>query len=262
METKTIRTAIAAMCIAASSPSFAADRTITSDYTLSADETVDGTLTVAPGVTVDLNGHNLTVSALAGGGNSLIDGRYQVLGYLTADRTQYVMSDYTPMASDRVVMKFRFADNSKIYQFLFCTRLGGSKQSFSMLRNNSTTTNVRIDHGGNQKSANLSLTSGKDYLIVMNGGASSAAARVPAEGINAGATFTADPVAAPPGPFSLLSGGEYDATGTTFTENSNYRCKGNFYWFKVNSRDDGTLKCLIVPAKDTKGTGRRTNRTT
>ena len=191
----------AAICIAAALPSLATDRMITSDYTLSADETVDGTLTVAPGVTVDLNGHNLTVSALAGGGNSLIDGRYQVLGYLTADRTQYVMSDYTPMASDRVVMKFRFADNSNIYQFLFCTRLDGSKQSFSMLRNSSTTASVRIDHGGNQKSANLSLTSGKDYLFVMNGGGSSAAARVPAEGINAGSSFTADPVAAPPGPF-------------------------------------------------------------
>ena len=253
MKAKMIRAALAAICVAmVALPSWAADRTITSDYTLSEDETVDGTLIVAPGVTVDLNGHNLTVSALAGGGNSLIDGRYQVLGYLTSDRTQYVMSDYTPMASDRVVMKFRFADNSKIYQFLFCTRLDGSKQSFSMLRNNNTTTNVRIDHGGNQKSANLSLTSGKDYLIVMNGGGS-AAARVPAEGTNVGTTFTADPVAAPPGPFALLSGGAYDDAGTTFTENSNYRCKGNFYWFKVNSRD-GTLKCLIVPAKDTKGT--------
>ena len=93
----------AAICVAmVALPSWAADRTITSDYTLSADETVDGTLTVAPGVTVDLNGHNLTVSALAGGGNSLIDGRYQVLGYLTADRTQYVMTDYSPLASDRV----------------------------------------------------------------------------------------------------------------------------------------------------------------
>lgn len=252
-KTKMIRTAIAAICVAAALPSLAADRTITSDYMLSADETVDGTLTVAPGVTVDLAGHNLTVSALAGGGNSLIDGRYQILGYLTADRSQYVMTDYTPLASDRVVMKFRFADNSNIHQFLFCTRFGGSKQSFTMMRSNRTTTNVRIDHGGNQKSVNLSLTSGKDYLIVMNGGSSAAAARVPAEGTNVSTTFTADPVAAPPGPFSLLSGGEYDATGTTFTEESSYRCKGNFYWFKVNG-EDGTLKCLIVPAKDTKGT--------
>ena len=246
--------ALLALCVVAvSSPVWAADRAITSDYTLTSDETVDGTLTVAPGVTVDLNGHNLTVSALAGGGNSLIGGRYQILGYLTANRSQYVMSDYTPLASDRVVMKFRFADNSKVYQFLFCTRLPNSKQSFTLLRNNSNTANVRIDHGGNQKSANLSLTGGKDYLIVMNGGAGNAAANVPADGTGVGVAFTTDPVAAPPSPFVLLSDGQYDATGTTFAEDSNYRCKGNFYWFKVNG-SDGALKCLIVPAKDTKGT--------
>ena len=69
MKAKMIRAALAAICVAmVALPSWAADRTITSDYTLSADETVDGTLTVAPGVTVDLNGHNLTVKGLAGDG--------------------------------------------------------------------------------------------------------------------------------------------------------------------------------------------------
>ena len=51
-----------------SAPSWAADRTISANYALSADETVDGVLTVASGVTVDLNGHNLTVKGLAGDG--------------------------------------------------------------------------------------------------------------------------------------------------------------------------------------------------
>lgn len=51
--------------------SYAADRTISANYTLTADETVDGVLTVASGVTVDLNGHNLTVKGLAGGGKIL-----------------------------------------------------------------------------------------------------------------------------------------------------------------------------------------------
>ena len=42
--------AVAALCVAtASSPSFAADRTISADYTLTADETVDGVLTVDAG---------------------------------------------------------------------------------------------------------------------------------------------------------------------------------------------------------------------
>lgn len=68
MGTKTIRAAIAAMCVATALPSWAADRTINADYTLTADETVDGVLTVESGVTVDLNGHRLTVKGLAGTG--------------------------------------------------------------------------------------------------------------------------------------------------------------------------------------------------
>ena len=66
METKMIRAAIAAICMATVLPLWAADRTISANYALSADETVDGVLTVASGVTVDLNGHNLTVKGLAG----------------------------------------------------------------------------------------------------------------------------------------------------------------------------------------------------
>ncbi len=69
MEAKMIRATIAAICVAAALPSYAADRTISANYALSADETVDGVLTVASGVTVDLNGHNLTVKGLAGDGS-------------------------------------------------------------------------------------------------------------------------------------------------------------------------------------------------
>ena len=69
MEAKMNRAAIAAICMAAALPSWAADRTISANYALSADETVDGVLTVASGVTVDLNGHNLTVKGLTGDGS-------------------------------------------------------------------------------------------------------------------------------------------------------------------------------------------------
>ena len=58
--------AVVAAIVCMALPSFAADRTISSNYTLTADETVDGILTVESGVTVDLDGHNLTVQGLAG----------------------------------------------------------------------------------------------------------------------------------------------------------------------------------------------------
>ena len=55
-------------CAAVLAPSYASDRTISTNYVLSADETVDGVLTVASGVTVDLNSYSLIVQGLAGEG--------------------------------------------------------------------------------------------------------------------------------------------------------------------------------------------------
>ena len=55
-------------CVFVAGAALAADRTIGADYALSADETVDGALTVAEGATVDLNGYNITVKGLDGGG--------------------------------------------------------------------------------------------------------------------------------------------------------------------------------------------------
>ena len=72
-----------AVAICAAMPSFAADRTISANYTLTADETVDGVLTVPSGVTVDLNGHHLTVQGLAGEGTITCDPDF-VLPDLTA----------------------------------------------------------------------------------------------------------------------------------------------------------------------------------
>ena len=237
-------------------PSFAADLAITSDTSLDADTTVDA-LTIAPGVTLDLNGHDLAVSSLAGGGNSLIGGRYQILGYVTADRTQYVQTDYTPIASDRAEMKFRFTDGSTSVQALFCTRLPDSQQSFTFLRlkSGSSTTYGRIDHGSNQSgTVNFAIKDNKDFVFTLDGATGVGSARNLTDGTVTDKSVTAAPLSSPPGPFILLSGGNYASDGSgTFNEVSSYRSKGRFYWFKVNGRD-GALKCLIVPAKDTQGT--------
>ena len=63
-KTKTIRAAIAAICVAAALSSWAIDNPVAADYTLTEDETVDAALTVNSGVTVDLAGHKLTVKGL------------------------------------------------------------------------------------------------------------------------------------------------------------------------------------------------------
>ena len=66
--TRRLAASIAIVSALAASSAWATDRTISENYTLSANETVDGVLTVASGVTVDLNGHRLTVQGLAGDG--------------------------------------------------------------------------------------------------------------------------------------------------------------------------------------------------
>ncbi|MBQ4200289.1 MAG: hypothetical protein II649_10465, partial [Kiritimatiellae bacterium] len=75
--------AVTAICVAAAMPSWAADMTISTDYVLNDDLTVDGTLTVASGATVDLNGHKLSVKGLAGAG-SITDSNqsYELLDYI------------------------------------------------------------------------------------------------------------------------------------------------------------------------------------
>ena len=69
METKMIHAAIAAICAATSLVSYS-DTTIANNITLTADADwrADGVVTVPQGVTVDLNGHTLWVSGLAGAG--------------------------------------------------------------------------------------------------------------------------------------------------------------------------------------------------
>ena len=138
-----------ALCVAtASLPSFAADRTISADHTLTGDETVDGEFAVARGVTVDLARHNLTVKGLKGGANpALVAERYRLLEYVTATGSQYVQTDYTPLLADRVEMKFRFTDNNKNYQFIYCTRLPNCVASITCLRYSGDPAQFRVDWG-------------------------------------------------------------------------------------------------------------------
>ena len=225
-----------------------ADRTIDADYTLTADEVVDGALTVARGATVDLAGHSLTVSALKGCVPA--GGRYRLLGYVDATGSQHVVTDYTPLASDRVETKIRYADNSGTYQFLFCTRL--SNESFTCLRLNNNT-DLRFDHGSRSAQKAMGIVPGSDYVIVLDGYRGTYEFKDCGTSVNHVATITRDATYyTAPGPFVLLTGGNYDNSGV-FTANASYNTKGRFYYFKVYG-NDGRVKCHIVPAVDTQGT--------
>ena len=95
--------AVTAICVAAAMPSWAADMTISTNQVLDDDLTVDGTLTVASGATVDLNGHKLSVKGLAGAG-SITDSNqsYELLDYIESTGAQHIDTDIIPGANTAV----------------------------------------------------------------------------------------------------------------------------------------------------------------
>ena len=125
---------MAAICVAAAAmPSWAADRTISADYTLTADETVDGVLTIAAGATVDLAGHKLTVAGLAGGGTvtSSVAAVYRRLEYLESSGASYINTGYTPVSATTADLRLRFTGNlpagssGYMWKTVFGTRKSG-----------------------------------------------------------------------------------------------------------------------------------------
>ena len=113
--------ALAAICVAtASSTSWAADMTISTDQVLDDDLTVDGTLTVASGATVDLDGHKLSVKGLAGAG-SITDSNqsYELLDYIEATGAQRIDTDIIPGANTAVDVVATATDLASYNQTLF-----------------------------------------------------------------------------------------------------------------------------------------------
>jgi len=241
MKIQTWRAAVsaAAICVAAVAlPSWAADRTISANYVLTTDETVDGVLTVDAGVTVDLNGHNLTVGALASTAlattNDIAVG-YAGLTYLETDGRQYVsLSDYSLASTDRVEMCVRFLSPAPTEQFLFGSRAAALSRAFNLYVNKLA---CRIDYDNTQPWFGQTLNTTDDYTIVMDGGNHS---------------------------FYVLSDGVYikpavAMTNTTFEavnpfslftlNSSSLGAKVRFYWFRAYG-SDGSLKCNAVPAYD------------
>ena len=131
--------ALAAICAAtASSTSWAADMTISTDYVLNDDLTVDGTLTVASGATVDLNGHKLSVKGLAGAGH-LTDSQvgnndYLLLDYIEATGAQRIVTDYVPGANTKIEVVATPTDNSPLT--LFGTKSWNNYRFLCMCQNN------------------------------------------------------------------------------------------------------------------------------
>ena len=100
-------TAAFAVAVGAALP-LGADVTLTENMTLDADADWrdQGVVTIAEGVTLDLNGHTLRVSALAGTGGVVDSGQYEVIEYIEANGQQGIVTDLKPGVDTKVDVVF------------------------------------------------------------------------------------------------------------------------------------------------------------
>ena len=131
--------AAAAVCVAtAPSPSYA-DKTISENTTLTEDTawSGEGTVTIADGVTIDLNGYALKVAAIDGAGSivdsaaaALASAGYERLEYIASDgQAQYIDTEDSHNASTIVDMRIQFTAFKAEHQAFYGARTGGGTAS-------------------------------------------------------------------------------------------------------------------------------------
>ena len=115
------------------------DRVVNEAVTLAADAdwAADGLVTIKPGASINLAGHNLTVADISQESNITNDTGV-VVGYkdlallkTSSDNYAYIETDIVPEATDRIVFKFRY-DESMAQSFFFSSRQKAATEDFCM----------------------------------------------------------------------------------------------------------------------------------
>ncbi|MBR6734750.1 MAG: autotransporter-associated beta strand repeat-containing protein [Kiritimatiellae bacterium] len=93
-----------------------------------------GTVTIAEGVTLDLNGHTLRVAAIAGAGRVTDSKSYELLDFIEANGAQRIVTDLVPNANTAVEVVATPTDNSALT--LFGTKSWSNYRFLCMCQNN------------------------------------------------------------------------------------------------------------------------------
>ena len=227
-----------------------ADETISVDTQLSADMTVDGTLYLKNGATLDLNGHSLSVKALA---RPVVEGEdvpgYSFIESVESTGHQWLYSDYTPAGSDRVEMKLELTgtpSTSSEWWILFCSRGAGNVNSF--MAGIGGTTKFRVDHKASGTTTGTTYSPGFSkggvYEISVDG--NTGACKVNGSTVLTTTTGEYDTAT---GPFSILGA---HAQGADLLEakrgtDLGFIPKCKIYSFKVTDTNN-VVQCDMVPA--------------
>ena len=135
MQTKTIRAAIAAICVAAALTSWA-DTNITEYVKLTedADWTSLGTVNIAAGAGIHLNGRNLTVTGFSGSGSiyssAVLPAGYAVLEYVDSTGAQYINTGISPYSAAKVDADVAYiGGTANAYEPLLCSSVSDNNNT-------------------------------------------------------------------------------------------------------------------------------------
>lgn len=141
----------------------------TSTLTLSADEDwSNNESSIGGGITVDLNGNDLTVGTVAINTTSAFAGSgYQDLAYVLANGKQAVqITDFKLPGNAKVETMIRPSVISGT-QWLFCSRAGTTSKTYSALVDG--VGKMRFDFNNKQTTGDKVLVAGNDYELVFDG---------------------------------------------------------------------------------------------
>jgi len=243
--------------------SVSGDWLVEADTNLTEDVAVDGALVVPPGVTVNLNGHELAAKSLRGA-EIYEDGsgvKYERLDYIESDGTQYIITDFTPAAGDRAEIQIAFTEDGGNYSGIISTRDENGGNGFNLWRTGSNGGTpslayaIRADYGtynGERFLRNLGdkmKASAGIRRIVMHSGwpGNGKYAVVLKDESDATLAVVSDLDTGsynPAGPLALMTNGKW--INGTFTPGDGFNAKLRFYWLKFDA--DGA-KCTIYPVR-------------
>ncbi len=141
--------------------------TFTGKLTLSEDECwtdMDDMFTA--GLTIDLNGHNLTAGTVATNAVSAANPAYQDLEYVTADGSKAnVITGFRIPGTAKVEVKVR-PESVSGTQFIFCSRRDATTYTYTSLLQNGK---PRFDFHAQNNNYGPELTDGSEYTFVFDG---------------------------------------------------------------------------------------------
>ena len=179
------------------------------------------------GLTVDLNGHNLTAGTVATNAVSAANPAYQDLEYVTADGSKAnVITGFRIPGTAKVEVKVRPKSVSGT-QFIFCSRGDATTSTYTSLLQNSK---PRFDFNAQNNNYGPVLTDGSDYTFVFDGsGGTGSKAAWSVNGIQQTESS---------GDNNFTSGGDLVVLGSSATQN---RMTGRIYYLTITTNNTDVL---------------------